>query len=269
MTTIATPARPATAERQHPLVGQLGVDADPADGVADVATGHQRAHQGAGAGEHQPVDGPVRLEALVVDVHRAPGAVRRRAEDRRDQQRASGWAQVTIGAVSRTRSASGRSSQPPTSPTTAQPVTTAAQRPQRVGLRSRPAGRGSSSSGPGGPSLPRERIPSGGHWNSRTRSSRTVMPLWSPGRGGRRPGPGRAARPRVDVEPRAQHEGALVGARVRQPERLVVAAPVADDDQVDVERARRVLRPRCARARRRPRSPAPGPSGAWRPAWCR
>ncbi len=42
----------------------------------------------------------------------------------------------------------------------------------------------------------------------------------------------------LEVQPRPQDEGALGGARVREPQVLVVGAAVADDDQVDVEGAR-------------------------------
>ena len=67
------------------------------------------------------------------------------------------------------------------------------------------------------------------------------MPLWSAFSSSSATGPGVEEHGvGVDVEPRLEHEGALVGARVRQPEDVLVAATVADDDQVDVERARRV-----------------------------
>src|SRR6478736_4258260 len=40
----------------------------------------------------------------------------------------------------------------------------------------------------------------------------------------------------LEVVPRLEDEGALVGARVRQPQAVLVGAAVTDDDQVDVER---------------------------------
>src|SRR6478735_4739712 len=44
----------------------------------------------------------------------------------------------------------------------------------------------------------------------------------------------------LEVVPRLEDEGALVGARVRQPQEVLVGPAVTDDDQVDVERARGV-----------------------------
>ena len=82
----------------------------------------------------------------------------------------------------------------------------------------------------------------GDHSSSRTRSSRRAIPL-SPtaeSRSATGPRSGNSACGSTSSHG-PEHEGPLRGARVRQPELVVVAAPVADHDQVDVEGARRVL----------------------------
>ena len=71
MPTTQAPPRRRDQRPHGALLGQLGGHAEPADGVAEVAAGDQDPDERAGPGEHQPVDGLVRLEPLAAHVHAA------------------------------------------------------------------------------------------------------------------------------------------------------------------------------------------------------
>ena len=73
----------------------------------------------------------------------------------------------------------------------------------------------------------------------------------------------------LEVVPRLEHEGALVGPRVRQAQEVLVGAAVADDDQVDVEGARRVADLAALALEGVLDRPARAPSAGRRAAWCR
>src|SRR5262245_17379432 len=51
------PRRASKDRAGEPLAGELGVLADPVEGVAEVAAGDQGSHEGARLGQDQPVDG--------------------------------------------------------------------------------------------------------------------------------------------------------------------------------------------------------------------
>ena len=88
-----------------PLLGQLGGDAEPAEGVTEVAAGHQDADVGARAGEDQPVDGLVgrSRRRWTCTTRQVAHAVAPRMAATKN--RARGWAQVTTGAAVICRSA--------------------------------------------------------------------------------------------------------------------------------------------------------------------
>ena len=71
-------------------LGGLGRVADPAQGIADVPTGDQRSDLGTGAGQHQPVEGLVRLEPLPAHVDRPMGHPGDVAQDRGQEEQRQG-----------------------------------------------------------------------------------------------------------------------------------------------------------------------------------
>src|SRR3954447_26672244 len=171
-------------------------------------------------------------------------------------QRAAGCAQETSGAVSVTFSERGFQRTPSRTPTAAQATTTQIDSGWSV-----PSGSGGSSSGPSGSSPSRLNALRGPHGGVRpprgappscasvARSLDVEDQVVAPGDpvlAHRRQEVGDPALVgdlgvRVDVQPGPQHEGSLRGARVGQPEVVVVGASVAHHDQVDVEGARSVL----------------------------
>ena len=243
MTAISTPASPPPGPTPHPLLAELGVDADPATGRTRRShrppasrPGRRRGRAPAGS-----PPGAARATPRTWTCRQVAHAVAPRIAATKNST--SSWHQVTIGAVPQIRSATGCSSQPPTRCAQARSTRRGGPQPRRP-------------DGLTGGSL--------GHWTSSARSSRRVMPpvVRLLEQVGDRPGSGSTASGSTSYHGCSTNARSSA-ARVRELEESSSAAPVAHDDQVDVEGARRVA-PRCARARRRPRWPAPGPSAGWR-----
>ena len=246
------------------------VDAQPADGVPDVDARGQRPDVGTRAGQHEPVDGLVRGEPAGwwSRVRRVDQAVPPRMQATRSS--ASGWTQDTCGGTLAPRSLTRWNTQPATSPTAAHDGEPAgAHRPQP------PLGLGWLA-----PVVRRLRVrahptltPSreGAHCTWSTKSSRRMSPVRSLFSSSSATSPASGISASGSMSYHGWRTNARsCGARVGQLHDLVVATPVADHDDVDVEGARRVgTPPRCGRGRRRPRWRGRGRADGSRPAWCR
>ena len=260
MTTIDHARRAAASDRApHPL-RRPARPSTPSQlsGVAEVAAGHQRADQRAGPGQHQPVDGRCgsSRSRRTCSARQVTYAVAPRIAATKNS--ASGWSQVTTGAVPRpARRAGAAASRRPGRRPPSRDQRPADGGPQpALGRSARPA----ASSGGSSASLELERqvVAARRRRSGRPASSSSATgPTSGSSASGSRSCHGRSTKARS------------CGARVRQPERRRRRCGGRRPRSGRRRGCAARCAPRCARARRRPRWPARGRAAVWRRAWCR